>query len=40
MQCGGVRSGFTGRGEVGGIARGVDEAGELLVEVDGAIERS
>ena len=26
-------------GEVGGIARGVDEAGELLVEVDGAIER-
>ena len=26
-------------GEVGGIARGVDEAGELLVEVDGALER-
>ena len=26
-------------GEVGGIARGVDDAGELLVEVDGAIER-
>ena len=25
--------------EVGGIARGVDEAGELLVEVDGALER-
>ena len=27
------------RGEVGGIARGVDEAGELLVEVNGEIER-
>ena len=27
------------RGEVGGIARGVDEAGELLVEVDGRVER-
>lgn len=27
------------RGRVGGIARGVDEAGELLVEVDGGIER-
>ena len=26
-------------GGVGGIARGVDEAGELLVEVDGALER-
>ena len=26
-------------GDVGGIARGVDEAGELLVEVDGALER-
>lgn len=26
-------------GEVGGIARGVDEAGELLVEVNGALER-
>ena len=26
-------------GEIGGIARGVDEAGELLVEVDGALER-
>ncbi len=26
-------------GETGGIARGVDEAGELLVEVDGALER-
>ena len=26
-------------GEVGGIARGVDEAGELLVEVDGVVER-
>lgn len=28
-----------GEGEVSGIARGVDEAGELLVEVDGALER-
>ena len=27
------------RGVVGGIARGVDEAGELLVEVDGVLER-
>ena len=26
-------------GEIGGIARGVDEAGELLVEVNGALER-
>ena len=26
-------------GEVGGIARGVDEAGELLVEVNGGLER-
>ena len=26
-------------GEVGGIARGVDEAGELLVEVNGRLER-
>lgn len=26
-------------GETGGIARGVDDAGELLVEVDGALER-
>ena len=26
-------------GEVGGIARGVDEAGELLVEVNGVVER-
>ena len=26
-------------GEVGGIARGVDEAGELLVDVDGTLER-
>lgn len=27
------------RGRVGGVARGVDEAGELLVEVNGGIER-
>ena len=26
-------------GEVGGISRGVDEAGELLVEVNGVVER-
>ena len=26
-------------GEIGGIARGVDEAGELLVEVNGVVER-
>ena len=26
-------------GEIGGVARGVDEAGELLVEVNGVVER-
>ena len=34
-----VRVHRPGGEEIGGIARGVDEAGELLVEVDGALER-